>query len=113
VPFIPEPLTSSRVAAVTNALTVRDVMATGVTALPPVVEASRLVDLLKRHKYAVGSPPSCKPYKPGCLCLAGMCLMCVTLGTCAEPCRRPCSARPVHALCLHTCMHTSMHDAHS
>lgn len=53
VPFIPEPMTSSRVAAVTNALTVRDVMATGVTALPPVVEASRLVDLLKRHSYAV------------------------------------------------------------
>ena len=53
VPFIPEPLTSSRVAAVSNALTVRDVMAAGVTALPPVVAASRLVDVLRRHPYAV------------------------------------------------------------
>ena len=59
VPFIPEPLTSSKVASVTNALTVRDVMATGVTALPPVVAASRLVEVLKRCAYAVRR--SCLP----------------------------------------------------
>jgi hypothetical protein len=53
VPFIPEPMTSSRVASMTNQLTVAEVMATGITALPPLISISELLHILKTTKFQV------------------------------------------------------------
>ena len=51
-------LAFARVSCVTNQLTVRDVMTYGVTALPPLVHRSNLVDVLLRCPYAVHGLPS-------------------------------------------------------
>lgn len=56
VPVIPEPTTSSSVEAVTNRLDVADVMATGITALPPVVAVSELCKILETTKFQVAFP---------------------------------------------------------
>lgn len=55
-----------RVSCVTNQMTVRDVMTYGVTALPPLVQRSHLVNVLRRCKYAVRGLTSTQP---GVACL--------------------------------------------
>ena len=45
VPILEEPMTSSSVSSVTNQLSVADVMAQGVTALPPVIAVSDLLHI--------------------------------------------------------------------
>ena len=59
VPFLSEPMTSSSVSTMTNQLTVADVMARGVTALPPVIAMPELLHILKTTKYSVSVLPSC------------------------------------------------------
>lgn len=56
VPFLPEPMTSSTVSSVTNQLTAADVMATGVTALPPVIAIPDLLHVLKSTSFQVSLP---------------------------------------------------------
>ncbi len=53
VPFLPEPMTSASVSSVTNQLTAADVMATGVTALPPVVAITELLHVLQSTSFQV------------------------------------------------------------
>lgn len=53
VPFIPEPMTSSSISSVSNKLTVNDVMAIGVSALPPVVPVTDLIHMLTTTSYQV------------------------------------------------------------
>ena len=53
VPFIPEPMTSCTVSSVSNQLTVADVMATGVTALRPVIAITDLIHILQATCYQV------------------------------------------------------------
>ncbi|CAL8469782.1 g9324 [Coccomyxa elongata] len=51
VPFVPEPMTSSTVGSVSNQLSVADVMATGVTALRPVILITDLIHILQSSCY--------------------------------------------------------------
>ncbi len=53
VPILEEPMTSSSVSSVTNQLSVADVMAQGVTALPPVIAVSDLLHTLQTTPYSV------------------------------------------------------------
>lgn len=53
VPFLAEPMTSSSVSSITNQLSVADVMARGVTALPPVIAVSELLHMLQTTPYSV------------------------------------------------------------
>ena len=58
VPFLAEPMTSSSISAVTNQLTVADVMARGVTALLPVIAIPELLHILETTPFSVNSPPN-------------------------------------------------------
>ena len=62
VPFLAEPRTSSSVSSITNQLSVADVMARGVTALPPVMAVSALLHTLQTTSYSVS--PLCVPFLP-------------------------------------------------
>ena len=53
VPFLSEPMTSSRISSITNQLSVADVMAQGVTALPPVIAVTELLHILQTTPYSV------------------------------------------------------------
>ena len=53
VPFLSEPMTSSSISSITNQLTVADVMARGVTALPPVIAIPELLHILTTTSYSV------------------------------------------------------------
>ena len=55
VPFLAEPMTSSSISSITNQLTVADVMARGVTALPPVIAIPELLHILTTTSYSVRS----------------------------------------------------------
>ncbi len=55
VPFLAEPMTSSSISTVTNQLTVADVMARGVKALPPVIAIPELLYILKTSSFSVNS----------------------------------------------------------
>ena len=57
VPFLSEPMTSSSISSITNQLTVADVMARGVTALPPVIAIPELLHILTTTSYSVSSFP--------------------------------------------------------
>ena len=59
VPFLSEPMTSSSISSITNQMTVADVMARGVTALPPVIALSELLHILKTTPFSVSASSSC------------------------------------------------------
>ena len=63
VPVLAEPMTSSSVSAITNQLSVADVMARGVMALPPVISVPRLLHILQTAPYSVR--PLCSALMPG------------------------------------------------
>lgn len=52
VPILEEPMTSSSISSITNQLSVADVMAQGVTALPPVIAVSELLHTLQTTPYS-------------------------------------------------------------
>ena len=58
VPFLAEPMTSSSISAVTNQLTIADVMARGVSALPPVIAIPELLHILESTSFSVNGPPN-------------------------------------------------------
>lgn len=76
VPFIPEPVTSSSVGLVTNQLDVADVMATGITALPPIIAVSELCLILETTMFQVSY-------------LQPVCGLLVSLTACHRHCKRP------------------------
>ena len=63
VPVLAEPMTSSSVSSITNHLSVADVMARGVMALPPVIAVSKLLHILQTAPYSVR--PLCSARMPG------------------------------------------------
>lgn len=70
VPFLSEPMSSSSTSSITNQLTVADVMARGVMAMPPVIAISEIIRILETTTYAVTLVPPSR---------MGLCVVCLRL----------------------------------